>query len=315
MVNNSENPVISAEAMNIIQNYIDEQINQIINNNTLNKEPEPEPEPKPRSFGQKSLFSQRYSYTDLKKRGLLKNKLYFSMEKNITNYTKKMDDTLFRWLEQVLNKKLRYNIDRDVFLTKQDYKEAVSVLTKGVLRCTKEILYNKIYSNLNIIDKTKLQCMGAASLGLAAKTILEFDWYIEFEDGLFKHLADWTGKSCSVKQLKKMEIDLFKTTDFSSCKKVLQRIYDRHGLFKKEYIEPVRRKSKKSGNKDLVKDYNITVPTMKKKRRSIKKKKKQLKIHKSCNPKNRKSSLKEYICNPISGRWVLKKGKIGRSIL
>ena len=248
------------------------------------------------------LFSKKYTYNDLKKQGLLK-RLYFGKKKDITSYTKKMDDILFHWLGNVLNKKLKYNINRDIFLNKQEYKDALPLLIKSIMRCTKEVLYKKIESNLNLIDKTKLQCMGTASLGLAAKTVLEYDWYIEFEDGLYKHLTRWTDKTCSIKQLKKMEIDLFKTTDWFSCKKVLQRIYDRQGLLKKKYVEPIRpRKTRRS---------------IKKKPKRVKKFKKfrsrKSKISRSkCNPKNKKSLNPKYICNSETHRWVLRDGKVGR---
>ena len=35
-------------------------------------------------------------------------------------------------------------------------------------------------------------------------------------------------------------------------------------------------------------------------------------VGRKCNPKNEKSKKKKYMCNPQSGRWVLKDGLVGK---
>ena len=108
--------------------------------------------------------------------------------------------------------------------TQQKVKKEIDYLVESIKRCTREIFYDKIRSHKNYINISVTQCMTIASLFIAAKVILEYDWTSPTESWWMEKATEFDNNSCSIKQLKQMEMDLLKTTDWRTCYEVQKRL-------------------------------------------------------------------------------------------
>ena len=147
--------------------------------------------------------------------------LYFGTKKSILKkptplqiYSKEMDKNLFKWLKDATDEFLSITLSN---LTKRER----DLFSQYIIRCSREILYNKITSFYNLIHPLKIQCMGAASLTLALKTILQHD---HLNTNTINIIANWTRGQCTVSQIVAMESDLVKTEGWIPCKTVMERM-------------------------------------------------------------------------------------------
>jgi len=170
--------------------------------------------------GKKSIFKQ---YKKNEKDTIFtdkSNKWYFPrLGKKAVTYTKSMDNILVPWMNEVVD--MEDFVANFMDTTGLDGDEIIFLLN-AIKRCAKEILYDKIRSNKNFINKSRLQCMGITAVIVAMKVILEYDW--SFTENDLKFAKYITDRSCSRQVVKAMEMDMLKTTNWRSCYEVQKRL-------------------------------------------------------------------------------------------
>ena len=226
-----------------------------------------------------SIF-KKYNIDRIDKKIFL-NELYFPNGKiNVKTYTIEIEKTLMDWLRKVMTVFGRnFFFDKDVLYKgkKQQRKESfnndteinedeliddevneviegdILILIDQILKCTKEIIHDKIASHNNFIYLPVLQCMGTSALILSIKVYLAYDWENVYEveikktpkicqrvkniinnvynfftrqkqaegdnydSSTFETLSNLTDYACSKKILLDMEEDLLKSSDWIPC--------------------------------------------------------------------------------------------------
>lgn len=140
--------------------------------------------------------------------------LYFGEDAELSTYTKMTDRILFEWLKELVD----LMSDEMYNLTVKQQK----IFSKHIIRCAREILYNKIKTFNNLVDMGKLQCMGAAATALAVKTIRQYDH--TSTDDILAVFNYYAAGVCNISQLGAMERDLIKTEGWIPCKTVMERM-------------------------------------------------------------------------------------------
>ena len=173
----------------------------------------------------RSIF-KKYSYDYLKNNTtLFENRLYFPKGCRIYTYNEEMNENLLFFIQTII-------LCRDEDMIFYDKKELdileekeVEKLDNLVLRCTKELIYNRIRSFYNYVTDESILYLSVVAVELAFKIILGYD-HSNIEDSL--HICnEWLdGDNNDLKVLNKFEIDLLKFSNFHVAPKVRKRVGD-----------------------------------------------------------------------------------------
>ena len=102
------------------------------------------------------------------------------------------------------------------------YNEASDFFKEWVSSCSEELILEKISKNNNRYkDDDYLMCLILASVLLACKTIITEDHMGGY---VFYMLSTYDSK-CKPKKIRKMEFDLYETTDYNTCIKSRNKMY------------------------------------------------------------------------------------------
>ena len=180
--------------------------------------------------GAKQSIYKRYDEAAARAAGIFSNKLYFPTPRPPRPYTRAYDTPLDEWIDKVI---AQYGVffRRDVTLP-----EDIPMLSAAIKRCYKEILYDKIRANRNFVHTKVLRCMAVAALVLAAKVVLQYDAFNDYD--VLRFYAQLSPPRCKVGQIEKMEADMLKTTNWIACYNVQKRTGNIPGTGKKTIIKP-----------------------------------------------------------------------------
>ena len=157
-----------------------------------------------------------HTFSDTQKR------IYFSKYPTnmrvINTYKKWQDKKLFDWLKDVIDKAIIFHLDSNSPLSERDIK----LLKTYIHRCTREIMYLKLRQHKNFVQTDTIQCIGCASMIIAMKVFLEYDW--GNMENIIDHIHLITDEHCKKKLLLDMENDLLETTDWKTCYKTQKRL-------------------------------------------------------------------------------------------
>ena len=177
------------------------------------------------SMSSRSIF-KKYNYNYLKNNTtLFENKLYFPKGCKIDIFNKEMNENLLFFIQTVI-----FCRDDDmIFYDKKELdileEKDIEKLDNLVLRCTKELIYNRIRSFYNYVTDESILHLSLVAVELAFKIILGYD-HSNIEDSL--HICnEWLdGDNYDLKLLNKFEIDLLKFSNFHVAPKVRKRVGD-----------------------------------------------------------------------------------------
>jgi hypothetical protein len=145
-------------------------------------------------------------------------------ESNVREVTDKMANILMNWLEQVYDKHIFRLIDPDIFkYDEEEYNELVPELKVLILGCTAKLIEKKLDVFGGRINLDVLQMLGVVCIVIAAKSILQYDWYWRTSD-LYVSMAKLMASSDveeDVVKMKMMEGDILRTVDWKPCESVL----------------------------------------------------------------------------------------------
>lgn len=177
------------------------------------------------SMCSRSIF-KKYSYDYLKNNTtLFENKLYFPKGCKIDIFNKEMNENLLFFIQTII-----FCRDDDmIFYDKKELdileENEIEKLDDLVLRCAKELIYNRIRSFYNYVTDESILYLSVVAVELAFKIILGYD-HSNIEDSL--HICnEWLdGDNNDLKVLNKFEIDLLKFSNFHVAPKVRKRVGD-----------------------------------------------------------------------------------------
>ena len=150
--------------------------------------------------------------------------LYFQKSSRIKVFSEKYNDELVGWMGELITALFKTHLDYGIWTGYKQQQIDIDKFKKIILRCAKEMLYDKIRVNGNRVDLSLLQSMGVSCVTIAMKLILQYDSI--YNKKLTEQAIKFCDGACTLETVKKMEIDLLVTSDYQGCYKVRIRLND-----------------------------------------------------------------------------------------
>ena len=150
--------------------------------------------------------------------------LYFQQSNRTKDFAKKYNDEIVGWMGELITALFKTHLDYGIWTGYKQQQIDIDKFKKIILRCAKEMLYDKIRVNGNRVDLSLLQSMGVSCVTIAMKLILQYDSI--YDKKLTEQAIEFCDGACALKTVKKMEIDLLVASDYQGCYEVRRRLND-----------------------------------------------------------------------------------------